>query len=164
MTARPDLVDVWVYRVVNDELQFLFLHRAPHKVLPGLWQGVSGNIEPDERIIDAALRELREETGFGLDDLVSVSTLDFVASFLWEPLDAVMTSVHFGAMVRPAAVAILGREHDEQRWIGFDEAVALAVWPGYREALIRVKENLLDPERERWFRIDAPSRSRAAVD
>jgi len=164
MTLRPDLVDVWVYRVVRSELQVLLMRRAAHKVLPGLWQGVSGSVEPGERIAEAALRELREETGFGPNDVLTLSTLDYVAAFLWEPLDAVMSSVHFAAEVGPDAEPVLSHEHDAFQWLPADEAIARSVWPGYREAITRVRENLLDPERAPWFRIDLPKALDAPVD
>jgi dATP pyrophosphohydrolase len=150
---RPDLVDVWVYRLVDGNLQVLMLRRSPAKVLPGLWQGVSGGIEPGEQVLAAALRELREETGFGGTDLRRLSTLDFVASFLWEPLDAVMSSVHFAAEVGPTAEPVLSAEHDDHRWVSADEAIALSAWPAYREAISRVRSCLLDPEVATWFAI-----------
>ena len=58
MTARPDLVDVWVYRNHGGHPEILMLRRSNMKVLPGLWQGVSGGVEPGETIRGAALREL----------------------------------------------------------------------------------------------------------
>lgn len=152
MTVRPDLIDVWIYRVVAGELQILMLHRAPHKVLPGLWQGVSGMIEPGEGATAAAIRELREETAFGGEAVHSMSSLDFVASFLWD--DAVMASVHFAAEVSANAEPRLSSEHDDHRWLPADAAIALSVWPAYREAIGRVRDCLIDPERAPWFRLD----------
>jgi 8-oxo-dGTP pyrophosphatase MutT (NUDIX family) len=153
VTLRPDLVDVWVYRIVDADLQILMLRRSSVKVLPGLWQGVSGSIDPGERVVDAALRELREETGFVKEGVRRLSTLDFVASFLWEPLDAVMSSVHFAAEVPPDAQPRLSREHDAFEWLPADDAIARSAWPGYREAITRVRECLLDPDRAPWFRL-----------
>jgi dATP pyrophosphohydrolase len=156
MSVRPDLVDVWVYRVVGGQPQFLLMRRSAEKVLHGLWQGVSGGVEPDERIADAGLRELREETGFGPSDIRAFATLDMVASFYWEGADAVVSSVHFSAEVGPTAEPTLSREHDAYRWLSFEEATAASVWPAYREAITRVRDCLLDPERASWFRLEVP--------
>lgn len=156
MTRRPDLVDVWPFRL-NDagHPEVLMLRRAPSRILPGLWQGVSGLIEPGERVVDAARRELDEETGFRGRSIEAFYHLDYVAEFLWEPADALMSSAHFAARVTPPAEPVLSHEHDAFLWLTLDEAIALAVWPGYREALRRVRDNLVDPERAIWFTVAA---------
>ena len=109
MTLRPDLVDAWIFRLVDGRPQVLMLRRSAVKVLSGLWQGVSGRVEGDESVVDAVLREVREETGIGPDAIEGLYSLDFVASFLWEPLDAVMSSVHFGIRVGPGIEPVLSR-------------------------------------------------------
>jgi len=153
VTVRPDLVDVWIFRLVDDAPQLLMLHRAPGRVLAGLWQGVSGKIEPGESIARAALREVHEETGIAGGAIETLYSLDFVAAFLWAPLDAVMSSVHFGLRVRPGTEPTLSHEHDDHRWLSLEEATAVSVWPGYRESIRRVRECLLDPERASWFEL-----------
>ena len=80
---RPDLVDCWVYRVTLsargvEQLEILLIRRAPGRILPGLWQCVSGSLEADERVALAALREVEEETGFGPDAVLGFYDLDLV--------------------------------------------------------------------------------------
>ncbi len=67
---RPDLVDCWMFRVPTtargvERPEILLIRRSPGRILPGLWQCVSGSLEPGERVAVGALRELAEETGFG---------------------------------------------------------------------------------------------------
>ena len=58
---RPDLVECWVYRVTADRgLEILLIRRAPGRILPGLWQCVTGALEPGERVALGALREVIE--------------------------------------------------------------------------------------------------------
>jgi 8-oxo-dGTP pyrophosphatase MutT (NUDIX family) len=153
MTVRPDLVDVWIFRVVGDQPQILMLHRAPGRILPGLWQGVSGKLEDGERIVEAALREVREETGITGAAIESLYSLDFVASFPWDPIDAVMTSVYFALRVRPDVEPVLSHEHDAHRWLSIDAALAASVWPAYREGVGRIRDCILDPDRAPWFEL-----------
>ena len=54
MTFRPDLVDCWVFRVGPSGTEILLLRRAPGRILPGLWQCVSGSLEDDERVTAGA--------------------------------------------------------------------------------------------------------------
>lgn len=153
MARRADLVDVWLYRLVDGAVEVLLLHRAPGRPLPGLWQGVSGLVIEGESMIDAARREVLEETGFGDDDFEVRHHLDHVAEFLWQPTDSLLTSVSFAFRLRPARDPVLSHEHDAFRWVSLAEALEAAVWPGYREALERLQRYVLDPARAGWFEL-----------
>jgi 8-oxo-dGTP pyrophosphatase MutT (NUDIX family) len=166
---RPDLVECWVFRVVppsgpedarpdTERLEILLIRRAPHRIFPGLWQCVTGGIEPDERVPLAALREVLEETGFGPDDIAGLYDLDQVAPFYDEGADAVVVSAIFAARIRAAAVARRSDEHDEMRWVPAASAARLAIWPSYAESIRRVREQLLDPELAPWFALDGDGR------
>ena len=150
---RPDLVDVWIYRDGADGPEILLMRRVTGRVLPGLWQGVSGSLEPDERVVDGALRELLEETGFARPVVEAFFDLDLVNQFHYSAVDAVMTAAVFAARIRPGAEPVLSHEHDAARWLPLEAALAEVVWPAYREAVRRIGENLLDPARARWFEI-----------
>ena len=108
MSLRPDLVECWVFRVVPpatpddarsdaDRLEILLVRRAFHRIFPGLWQCVTGGIDSGERVPDAALREVREETGFGAAEIECAYDLDQVAPFYDEASDAVVVSAIFAA-------------------------------------------------------------------
>ena len=149
---RPDLVDVWLFRVdAARGLEILLLRRAPGRILAGLWQGVSGGLEAGERIVDGALRELHEETGIVRADLDAFYDLDQVNSFHVAPIDAVVTAAVFAARLRPGVEAYLSHEHDAQEWVGADEAIRRSVWPAYRESVARIRDHLLEPELAGWF-------------
>lgn len=155
MPLRPDLVAVWVFRVPDPDdpasLEILLLRRGPDRQLAGLWQCVTGSIEPGERVAAAAVRELAEETGFGADEVITFYDLDLVSLFHWPGVDAVLAEVVFAAWVRPDAEARISTEHDASRWAGPSDAVRLAVWPAYREAIERVAEIPHDVDRARWL-------------
>lgn len=160
MTSRPDLVDVWIFRVPPDRAaEVLLLRRAPHKLLAGLWQCVSGSLDAGERIALGALRELEEETGFaGPDAIEAFYDLDQTNQFHEPSIDALLSSAIFAVRVGPAAEPVRSAEHDAHEWLGIGEARARCVWPGYRESIDRVATYLLDPALEPWFRLGLDGR------
>jgi 8-oxo-dGTP pyrophosphatase MutT (NUDIX family) len=148
---RPDLVDCWIFRAGADGPEILLLRRAPGRILPGLWQCVSGSLEPGERVALGALRELVEETGYGPDAIEAFYDLDLVNQFHEPSVDAVVLSAVFAVRVGPGTEPTLSHEHDGLRWLHPDDAHRDVVWPGYREAIDRIRRDILDPERGPWF-------------
>ena len=171
MSLRPDLIECWLFRVrpaaagdprpAADRLEVLLIRRAPHRIFPGLWQCVTGGVEPGERVTDAAMREVREETGLGPDEIEGFFDLDQVAPFYDEGADAVVVSAVFAARVRPDAQPQASWEHDGLRWVAATEAPRLAIWPSYADSIRRVREQLLDPDLAPWFALDADGRRMA---
>lgn len=155
MTLRPDLVDCWIFRLAGEPraAEILLLRRAPGRILPGLWQCVSGSLEPGERVALGALRELEEETAIGAGTIETFYDLDLVNQFHEPSVDAIVLSAVFAVRVSPAVQPVLSHEHDALQWVGVDAALRQVVWPGYREAIRRIAENLLDGDRAPWFEL-----------
>jgi 8-oxo-dGTP pyrophosphatase MutT (NUDIX family) len=156
---RPDLVDAWVHRIATsarsvESIEVLLVRRSPGRILPGLWQCVSGSLEADERVAVGALREVTEETGFGPDDILGFYDLDLVNQFHEPSVDAVMTAAVFAVRLRPDAEPTLSVEHDAARWLAIGDAHTEVVWPGYRTAIERIRDDVSDPERGAWFELD----------
>ena len=159
---RPDLVDVWIFRTLEADpatpgaqaaSEILLLRRSPGRILPGLWQCVSGSLEAGESVTAGALRELREETGFGATQIEGFFDLDQVNQFHEPSFEAIVTSAIFAVRVGAAAEPTLSHEHDAMRWVSPADGLELAIWPAYRESIRRIVENLLDPERAIWFEL-----------
>jgi 8-oxo-dGTP pyrophosphatase MutT (NUDIX family) len=155
---RPDLVDCWMFRVGRtardlERPEILLIRRAPGRILPGLWQCVSGSLEGDERVAMGALRELREETGFGPDDIEGFFDLDLVNQFHEPSVDGIVTAAVFAVRLHPEAEPRLSHEHDGAQWRTPEEAHDEVIWPGYRTAIERIRDDLSDPERAAWFEL-----------
>jgi 8-oxo-dGTP pyrophosphatase MutT (NUDIX family) len=152
---RPDLVECWVFRVGGEgAVEFLLIRRSPDRIFPGLWQCVTGGLETGERIPMTALREVREEIGFGPAEIEAFYDLDQVTQFYDEGTDAIVAAAIFAIRVRPDAEPRLSHEHDGSCWVARDEALRLVVWPSYRDTIDRIIGTLLDPDAEHWFRLD----------
>ena len=134
-------------------VEILLMRRSPGRILPGLWQCVSGSLEAGESVTEGALRELVEETGFGPDEILGFFDLDQVNQFHEPSFRAIVSSAVFAVRVGAGAQPTLSHEHDAMRWVSPAGALELAVWPAYRESIYRIVENLLDPARSIWFEL-----------
>lgn len=135
------------------EIEILLLRRSPGRILPGLWQCVSGSLEAGETPVEGALRELREETGFGPNQIAAFFDLDQVNQFHEPSVRAILTSVVFAVRVAPEIDPVLSHEHDSMLWVTPNAALGRAVWPAYRESIRRIADNLTDPGRATWFEL-----------
>ena len=106
-----------------------------------------------ERVALGALREIAEETGFGADAIEAFYDLDLVNQFHEPSVDAIVTAAVFAVRVGPDAEPRLSVEHDAARWLPIDEAHREVVWPGYRTAIERIRDDLADPDRAAWFEL-----------
>src|SRR2546422_2595987 len=105
---RVAIVDVTVLRHSGEGMDVLCLRRAQKPRL-GLWESVHGHIEPDEHPVDAAVRELSEETGFAAERLYNLSRVD---SYYSHRRDVVELIPSFCALVTAGAPPTLGGGHD----------------------------------------------------
>ena len=133
--------------------EILLIRRSPGRILPGLWQCVSGALEPGERVAAGALRELAEETGFGPDDIESFYDLDLVNQFHEPSVDGIVSAAVFAVRLRVDAEPQLSPEHDDAHWHDLEEAHQQVIWPGYRTAIERIRDDLSEPERAGWFEL-----------
>jgi 8-oxo-dGTP pyrophosphatase MutT (NUDIX family) len=138
--VRVGVVDVYVLRRVHGAWETLLLRRASATRCPGSWETVHGRIEPGERPEDAALREVREETGLAVERLYNAT----VQPFYLHHWGAVMLAVVFAAVVEGDAPAVTGPEHDAHEWLPAPDAMARYTWPRSRAALSDILHLLRD--------------------
>ena len=128
--ARVGSVDVYLLRRRSTGWETLVLQRAEGTRCTGAWEAVHGHIEPGERPEDAAVREVREETGLEIERLYNVTVQPF---YLHKP-GVVMLAVVFAAFTKEGSV-ILGPEHSRHEWLPVGDATERLVWPRSRSAL-----------------------------
>ena len=111
-------------------LEVLCLRRALTR--QGNWESVHGHIEPGERPKDAALRELREETGIVPERLYNLSRVE---SYYDHASDVVELIPAFCAIAPADGRVRLSAEHDQCAWLAPAVAAARLAWPRERRAL-----------------------------
>jgi len=127
------IVEVCAFTHTERGPEYLVLRRSPdEKLYPGLWQFVTGSIEKGETAHEAALRELREETGLRP---AGFWVVPHVNVFYDPSADSLNLTPVFAARVPPASRPKLSAEHSEYRWCDRIAAAGILAWPAQREAL-----------------------------
>ncbi len=124
--------------------RMLLLKRAKSH-LRDEWCHVAGGIESGETAWQAALREIREETGLRIMRLYSA---DYTEQFYEASKNQVTIVPAFVAYAAAGQAVRLNAEHSGYRWVTFHEARNLVTFGGQRR---------LYEEIEREFVLRAPS-------
>jgi dATP pyrophosphohydrolase len=144
------VIDAYVFNRKSKEIRFLLLKRAKTKIYEHLWQGVAGKIEAGEAAWEAAIRELKEETGF---EPVRIFVADHVSKFYEAHGDWVNMVPVFGIEVEDEEV-ILSDEHCEFKWVDFNTAHQTLIWSGQKDGIAAVFNMLnSDDDRIKWSEI-----------
>jgi dATP pyrophosphohydrolase len=125
-------VDAYVLRASGTGLEVLVLRRGPAGRSPGSWETVHGHIELGETPVQAALREVREETGLEPARFYNVSRVE---ALYRHRTDAIALIPVFAALVDGAAPARHSGEHDRAEWLAPAAAAGRFSWPRERRAL-----------------------------
>ena len=144
------VIDAYIFCQTEDGLKFLLLKRAKTKMYEHLWQGVAGKIEEGETASEAAIRELKEETGF---DPVRMFVADHVSKFYEVHGDRINLVPVFGIEVDREDVTI-SEEHCEFKWVNFETARDTLIWKGQKEGITSVFDMLnSNDDRIKWSEI-----------
>ena len=145
------VVDCYVFLQTKNGIRFLLMKRNLNKIYEHLWQGVAGKIEDGETAPEAAIRELKEETGF---DPVKVFVADHVSRFYEVHGDRINLVPVFGIEVNSDEV-ILSEEHIDFKWVTIEEALNTLVWNGQKKGIQTVHDMVIsDDDRMRWSKVD----------
>ncbi|TNC68018.1 NUDIX hydrolase [Rubellimicrobium roseum] len=150
--VRCFAVSVIVIREGAGIWQVLLLRRTGS--LRGEWCQVAGAIESGETAWQAALREIREETGL---TPLTLHSADICEQFYEPARDSISLLPVFVAIVAPDGPVVLNHEHSEFRWLGFEDAAALVPFSGQRRVLRHVEREFALARPSDHLRIWPPS-------
>jgi len=136
--VRVGTVDAFVIRPLADGWQVLALQRGTNTRCPSAWEPVHGHIEPGEEPEDAAVREVREETGLDVERLYVVR----VQPFYLRKIRTVELAIVFAAFVAETGEVVTGSEHQRAEWLSVDEALLQFAFPAERASLREIVELL----------------------
>ena len=134
-------VEVYVFRRRNRRVEFLALRRSRDRAkLPGVWQPVTGRIDPGEGPASAAAREVLEETGLRPKRWWALET---PTVFYDLNADRVIALPVFVAEVPASARVTMSDEHDAWAFLTAPAAGRRWLWNNQRQTLGRVRDEIL---------------------
>ncbi len=143
MNKYRKAVFIVAYSKKKGKREYLLLKRKLH------WKGFEfpkGKIETGESKIDAAKRELKEETGL---KLVKMNKFSFSREYLYDkplkdrPRVVGQTFSLFAAEVKKGRVSLYKKEHSGHKWLDFSKAEKALTLPNQKVSL-RIFEDFLN--------------------
>ena len=145
ITRAPFQVLVLPFRRISNTVQYAIFSRSDDEA----WQGIAGGGDDGESPMQAARRELMEESA--LPDLLPLSPLDclamvsrshFPAHVHWSSDIFVIPEFAFGVDAGDREIKT-SNEHKCYIWTDFDSAFKLLKWDSNRTALWELNERIL---------------------
>ncbi|MFC1733351.1 NUDIX pyrophosphatase [candidate division KSB1 bacterium] len=136
-----------IYRK-NNIYEFLLLKRIPDK--GGFWQPPSGGIEGDESILEACYREIQEETGITREKIIksTESVHCFVIDRHYITDEKIAPTTEYACAfevkndIKITLDANVYPEHEEYRWVTYEQAMKMLKWQNNKDAFIKLKKIL----------------------
>ncbi len=144
----PTQLQAIIFRKKNSKTEFLLLKRIKEK--GGFWQPSGGGLEEkDNSRLDALYREIQEETGITKDKIKKIFEDVYEFDFIDNWVDGSKKKMHehvFGVEVEPDTEVNIKNnvytEHEEYRWVSFEDALKFLKWRTGKTALRKLWELL----------------------
>lgn len=143
-------ISLFILKPDDEDFRLLLLRRTG-STLTGAWCQIAGGIEDGETAWQAAIREAEEETGLIIRNLYSA---DVCEQFYEADRDAITLTPVFVAFVNTDCTVCLNDEHDDYKWVSFDEANLMLPFAGQRATLEHIKKEFIDRKPNGWLKID----------
>ncbi|KKP46241.1 MAG: Mutator MutT related protein [Candidatus Woesebacteria bacterium GW2011_GWA1_33_30] len=105
--------------IVNENKVLIVQRASDEEAYPDLWELPSGKKEPLEKVTDAIIREVKEETGLTTEIIKMVDVFNFSVEKPDETRD--VTQINFLLKLIGSSEVKLSEEHQNFAWITKDE-------------------------------------------
>lgn len=141
----PLQVLVILYKKEKDEILYGIGLRSTRNI----WQFVAGGAEDKETPIEAAIRELSEETGINikeedlivLDSKTTIPVVNVTGTYTWGKDVFVIPEYAFAVDATSFQIK-LSNEHTEFKWLEYDKAMDILTYDSNKSALWELNEKL----------------------
>lgn len=141
MRLQVNVFDLWVFRKVVSDTEYLLLHTSQQKAdryFNGgrFWQVPSGLIGDDEDVVTATARKV---DAFGLK-ASAVWAAEHTYTIYNRRFACMQIIAVYAVEVGRSAIQLDPAEHSEYRWCSYNEAEALVTYRGLKEGLRSTRE------------------------
>lgn len=126
MSGEVRAAGLIIFRRAKSGVEYLLLQSSKKKVRH--WLPPKGKVDPRENELQTAFRETEEETGLQAKDIGVIEGFQTVLKYTVN--NRPKTVVYWAAELKDTTVpVVLSDEHVDYRWVGVEEACALAIFP-----------------------------------
>lgn len=141
----PIQVLVILYKKEKEEILYCVGLRSSKNI----WQFVAGGAEDKETPIEAAIRELSEETGINikeedlivLDSKTTIPVVNVTGTYTWGKDVFVIPEYAFAVDATSFQIK-LSNEHTEFKWLEYNKAMDILTYDSNKSALWELNEKL----------------------
>ena len=123
--VRSIVVSAVLLSEIDGQLKILLMKRVKGQ----FWSHIAGKIEQAETASQAAVREIREETGIQVQQLYSA---DYLEQFYEASANVIELIPVFAVYCAKDQAVVLNDEHTEYGWFSLEEALERAEFGGQR--------------------------------
>lgn len=150
VSIRCTGIAVVLLKKIEEEYKVLLLKRST-PVLREAWCYIGGSIENGERAWEAALREVKEETGISKIKLYSSNKFDQIYS---SKENYIYVAPVFVGYVDGQQDVTLNYEHNDYKWLSINEAIETVTLPGNDEVLLSIEKHFIIRKPPEYLRIE----------
>ena len=138
MVVYQNAAGIIVYHLFDKKPKFLLLYRDK-----GYWNFPKGKIEKDEKTFRAALRELKEETGLTLKDLVFDNYFKICNRYTFSVGEEKIFKIVVFYLARATKKTIrISDEHNGYGWFSYQDALKLIKHKSLKPVLKKAYETI----------------------
>jgi len=137
------LIDAYLYKIINNNVQFLVLKRSNKTIYAGQWRMIGGKVKAGETYWQAAQREVDEELSITPQLFWSVPTIN---RFYEPETDEIHVIPPFAVQLKKEDKFVLNYEHSEYSWIETSQIDEYIKWPEQRRIMKLINEIVTEDE------------------